>query len=329
MNIKRDMSVNPSTYLIDISGVCNLKCPLCPQGVGSSEHEQPVKYMALKDFSVIFGKIKPYAKTVTLHNWAEPFLNPEISQIIKLINKEAPDICLHISSNGVILNEEKIKKLSGVKVDFLEISISGVTQDIYEQYHKNGQIKKVFNNLRLLIRNSELEIKKLSIKYIQFDYNILSFFTIEKEILRQIGMEKFPPFVELKIIPGYVTAAVSGYEKKYSVELDKHKSKKIPMKDTCNYPFEQLVVRSDGEVFPCCVVPYDKTYSLGNLLSKEYQDIFTSPKYIEFRESFIKDTNPVCNNCFLITKWHPNLPLDRLLVKALNRLTNKFLSLRK
>lgn len=327
MKSKSDMFARPSTYIIDICGRCNLKCPLCPQGAGILGHEQPVKYMSQQDFETIFGRIKPSAKSISLHNWSEPFLNPEVSQIIKFLNKEAPDIFLHISSNGVILNEERIKKLSGARIDLLEISISGVTQDIYKKYHKNGEIKKVLNNIKLLIKNKDLEIKKLSVKYLQFDYNILPYFTIKGEILKGLGIDKFPPFVELKIIPGYVTAAVSGYEEKYPAVLGKHKSKKIPMKDTCNYPFEQLVIRSDGEMFPCCVVPYDQNFSLGNLLTMESKDFSTSPKYNEFRESFVNGTNPVCNSCYLITKWYPDLPFDRMIVKALNRLTNKFLSL--
>lgn len=326
MSTNRKLSENPSTYLIDISGVCNLHCSLCPQGMGFPEHEQPVKYMPLQNFETIFRKIKPYAKAITLHNWAEPFLHPEISKIIKLINSEAPDIFLHISSNGVILNEEKIRKLSGLKIDFLEISISGVTQDIYERYHKNGELKKVINNIRLLINNKEMEIKKLSIKYLQFNYNIQSYFTIKSAILELLGIDKLPPFVELKIIPGYVTAAVLGYEEKYPV-VEKQQSKKTPMKYACNYPFEQLVVRSDGEIFPCCVVPYDKKLSLGNLLSMESKDFSTSLKHNEFKESFVNGTNPVCNSCYLITQWYPDLPFDRVVVKALNRLTNKFISL--
>lgn len=328
MNNIRDLSTRPSTYIIDICGICNLKCTLCPQGVGVSGHDQPVRYMPYQNFETIFGKIKAYAKHVSLHNWSEPFLHPDISKIIKFINREAPDVYLHISSNGVILNEERIKKLSGAKIDFLEISISGLTQEVYEKYHKNGQIKKVISNVGLLIKNHELEIKKLSIKYLQFEYNISSYFTIKKELLKQLGIEKFPPFVELRIIPAYVTAAVAGYEKKYPTELVECETKRIPMKDTCNYPFEQLVIRSDGELFPCCVVPYDQNFSIGNLLATGSQDFASSQKYVDFRESLIKGMNPVCNSCNLITRWKPNLPIDRRFVKGVNRLTNKFLSLK-
>jgi len=279
--------------------------------------------MSFENFVTVFNKVKSHAKIVTLHNWAEPFLNPNTSKIIKFINKEAPGVTLHISSNGASLNEEKVRLLSGAKIDFLEISISGVTQDVYERYHKSGKIDKVFDNIRMLINNNELVIEKLSIKYIQFDYNILSYFTIKKSILKQLGIERFPPFLELKIIPGYVTAAVQGFEKKYPAQPGAPKSKKTPMKDDCNYPFEQLVVRSDGEVFPCCVVPYQKTFSLGNLLVSELNDIFLSETYRAFRESFIKGTNPVCNNCFLITTSPSDLPFDRFLVTALNRIINK------
>lgn len=325
MNLKREMSIRPSNYIIDISGRCNLSCPLCPQGTGLSE--QPIKNMSLQNFETIFKKIRAYATTITLHNWSEPFLNPEIAQIIKFINKEAPDIFLHISSNGVVLNEERIKKLSGAKIDFLEISISGLTQNVYEKYHKNGHINRVFNNIGLLIKRRDINIKKLSIKYLQFDYNIVSYFKLKNELLKNINLTQLPEFVRIDIIPGYVTAAVSDFEKKYSTELYSQNTKRIPMKDTCNYLFDQLVIRADGEMFPCCVVPYEQKYSVGNILTMEYDEFFSSQKYLAFRETFLAGANPVCNSCYIITKLNSELSFEKLLTKGLNRLTNKFLSL--
>lgn len=281
--------------------------------------------MSLQNFGVILKKIRPHAKIITLHNWAEPFLNPEIAQMVKLLNKEAPDAFVHISSNGVTLSQERMNKLSGARIDLLEISISGLTQDIYEKYHKNGHIKRVFNNIGLLIKNREIEIKKLSIKYLQFEYNVVSYFTLKNEILKNLGLERLPSFVELNIVPGYITASVSGFEEKYSIDLDKN-TKKTLMKQTCNFLFEQLVIRSDGEIFPCCVVPYQQSYSLGNLLAMEFDEFFSSPRYVSSRKSFLEGTNQACNSCYVITKWQP-VPFDRFLVKSFNRLTIKLLNL--
>jgi MoaA/NifB/PqqE/SkfB family radical SAM enzyme len=151
MNNIRDLSSGPSQFIIDICGLCNLKCPLCPQGVGVSGHDQPVRYMTFANFKTIFRRIHSRAKYISLHNWSEPFLHPEMPAIIKLINTEAPNVFLHISSNGVILNKDRIEKLSGLKIDWLEITISGLTQEVYEKYHKNGKLSQVIKNIGILI----------------------------------------------------------------------------------------------------------------------------------------------------------------------------------
>jgi radical SAM protein with 4Fe4S-binding SPASM domain len=324
----RDLSSGPSQFIIDICGLCNLKCPLCPQGVGVSGHDQPVRYMSFTNFKTIFRRIKQRAKYISLHNWSEPFLHPEMPSIIKLINEEAPDAFLHISSNGVILNKDRIEKLSGLKIDWLEITISGLTQDVYEKYHKNGRLSRVIANIGLLIDSKEISIKKLSIKYLQFEYNIVSYYSIRDELLRILQLKKFPAFVEINIVPAYVTASVAGYEKKYDMKFDEGEFIRTPMATSCNYPFEQLVIRSDGELFPCCVVPYDKQFSVGNILDIECTDFSKGEKYIEFRRSLIEGRNEVCNSCNLITRCDKGISIDRRLVKELNWMTNKVIGLK-
>src|SRR5687768_8796297 len=85
----------PYIYTIDTGNYCNLRCPLCPTGYHGLERPQAV--MNLQNYETILEKIRPYAIEAILHNWGEPFLNPDILPIIRATKKAG--IGTTISSN--------------------------------------------------------------------------------------------------------------------------------------------------------------------------------------------------------------------------------------
>jgi hypothetical protein len=76
------------------------------------------------------------------------------------------------------------------------------------------------------------------------------------------------------------------------------------------------------------VVPYDKQFSVGNILNIHCTDFSEGEKYIEFRRSLISGKNEVCNSCNLITRCDKGISIDRRLVKELNWMTNKVIGLK-
>jgi radical SAM protein with 4Fe4S-binding SPASM domain len=70
-----------------------------------------------------------------------------------------------------------------------------------------------------------------------------------------------------------------------------------PEGSKCDRPYEWVQVQSGGNVYPCCQIA--QRYSVGNVQDKSFEDVWNSPKFVEFREG-LKNGNPnrwceVCN----------------------------------
>ena len=55
---------------IEITNVCNLNCPFCPQIKREKE------FMTIENFTTIINKIKNYNNHIYLHINGEPLMNP-------------------------------------------------------------------------------------------------------------------------------------------------------------------------------------------------------------------------------------------------------------
>lgn len=80
---------NPTTYIIGLTNVCHLKCPLCETGA-RIDTGRTKGYMDYNLAEKIVNKIKDYALWVWLHNWGGV-----TSHFCKYLNK--PDKLLELS----------------------------------------------------------------------------------------------------------------------------------------------------------------------------------------------------------------------------------------
>ncbi len=142
----KDIIINPKKVRIDASTACQLDCTGCYMrlnnygGVGKG-------FLLCDDF-VRFLERNPQVKEVELSNNGEPFLNPEIEQIIYEAYNRGVSLTF---SNGVNFNnvsKAAIEYLVKYKVRHINISIDGVKQEIYQKYRRNGNISKVIENIR-------------------------------------------------------------------------------------------------------------------------------------------------------------------------------------
>ena len=91
--------MKPFTYIVEVAGSCNLRCPSCPQG-NSRQADHPKGFMDVDLFRKIIGKMahEPVCvQTVALYNWGEALLHPKLPELINIV-KNHNFIC-NISSN--------------------------------------------------------------------------------------------------------------------------------------------------------------------------------------------------------------------------------------
>ena len=105
--------------ILEISSICTLKCTICP--VGKSRPKRFKSLMSLDLIKKILTENKNI-KTIYLEGWGEPLVHPQLEDILKLINTDAPSINIYITTTAELLDKAKIDML--LKYNIYEIQFS-------------------------------------------------------------------------------------------------------------------------------------------------------------------------------------------------------------
>ena len=138
----------PVNMRVDASTVCQLNCTGCymrlenngTAGSGNLRLAQMESFLALN----------PGIKEIELSNSGEAFLNPELPDILALLHRHGIKAQFWNGVNFNSVSDRALRALVDCAVESITISIDGVTQEVYEQYRRNGRIDKVYANIRKL-----------------------------------------------------------------------------------------------------------------------------------------------------------------------------------
>ena len=157
----------PNFYIIEPTRVCNYKCFMCPNRLYKKSEKGHMNYELFKK---IIDDISKHALGIQLYWMGEPFLHPDIIDMIKYV-KENTKAFLTISTNGSLLNKTTISLLNKTKLDQLIIDVdSGYSDKIYALIRKGGEFENITNNINMLIdSNKSIQI---ILQFIKFKVNI-------------------------------------------------------------------------------------------------------------------------------------------------------------
>jgi MoaA/NifB/PqqE/SkfB family radical SAM enzyme len=266
----------PFHTLIDIANTCNLKCPYCPTGrrQNSGRTQRIIDIDLLEAFLDQIGK---YLIMADLFNWGEPLLHPHIENIVRMFHKR--NIFQQISSNLNIRNKHVLEKVCDAGLDFLIVSISGITQEIYEKYHQGGDIDLVWDNLRYIIsykKKSKYFNPIIELKYLIFKYNTHQ---IEKAriLAKKIGVDIFR-----------VCYAGGPEDEIISVNEEKKNLLYPGRGNLCSQLWSTIVLNSDGGIAPCCFLYFrdDDFAEFSQSNNFNIKDIMSNQKYVAARRMF-------------------------------------------
>lgn len=281
----RHHSVRSSDYYfsIDVVGACSVKCPSCP--VGNAETAMPKGLMSVETFTDILEKISREHKgekvAIELYNWGESVLHPDLPKLIR-ITKGFGFLCVMSNNLNQVRDMRAVVK---AEPDVMRCSISGFTNDIYQQTHAGGDVNMVKSNLFLLRSlldkyDSDITVEVAHLVYrhnfqedfdqirllcnelkFSFNWTFAVMMPIEKAI--QCVEGEVPPSVK-KINDMLVTAP-----KKYA-ELSKRYRTEYP---DCPQWLDRTIINWDGSVPLCCGV-YDYEYNIAeNFLEASRADL--------------------------------------------------------
>jgi MoaA/NifB/PqqE/SkfB family radical SAM enzyme len=136
-------------YLIELNTNCNLRCSLCTVGNRDGyEYNHGNFLMEMDMLEKVLDKMKaenPGAIVCPYGN-GEPMLHPQLPECIAAIKKRGFRCECATNLNHV----NRLEDFMSARPDFVIVSVSGFTQEVYEKSHRGGNIERWKENLHKL-----------------------------------------------------------------------------------------------------------------------------------------------------------------------------------
>ena len=277
---------------------CNLRCPECPSGLRSfTRPTGMLKRDFFKDTIDELGKDLTY---LIFYFQGEPYLNPDFLDMVKYANNKK--IYTATSTNAHYLNDEMAKKTIESGLDRLIISIDGTTQDVYQQYRVGGNLEKVLEGARNIVKwKKEL---KSNTPLVIFEFLVVKPNEHQIEDVKKLGKEIGVDEVAFKTAQIYDYENGSNliptidYYSRYAKQDDGKYTIKNKMLNHCWKLWHSCVITWDGAVVPCCF-DKDAQHQLGDLKEMTFKKLWQDGKYKNFRTALLKSRSEIdiCKNC--------------------------------
>lgn len=172
-------------WQIELTTRCPLKCRMCVRSGFKDWHSGDMSYDNFK-------KLTPYLKDVervVLEGWGESLLHKNLTEIIRLVKAEGPEVGFITSGKG--LDKAYISELINAGVDFIGFSLSGGSPRTHNFIRVNSDFEvllqdiKTFNEIKA---GRKLKKPKLHIVYLMLMDNIFEIPSLIG-IAKSIGIE--------------------------------------------------------------------------------------------------------------------------------------------
>ena len=278
----------PFPYMVDIelTNHCNFSCLFC----GQQTMKRPKGFMSRETFEKVVDECAEHNTPIRLIRWGEPLLHPEVIEFCRYIKEKG--LPLHITTNGSLLTEDKMKAFIDMGLDSIIFSFQGVNKEGYEEMrgehydqlveniHKfvdmKGDRKPYIHITSTMTTEAPMEIKRFKDKW-----DIVDEVTTGKTNLSRIN-------------PAQIRA------------LDKLK-KLVCLNDTvdrnyrpCTEVLQKLSVDWDGKVSACCA-DWDNFMTVGHI-DETLEYIWHNSKDLKIYRKLLKEMKhnslTMCSVCF-------------------------------
>jgi len=305
---------NPLFLHIEPTGVCNLKCTMCPR---TESITRELRHMKFEQFKSICDAIDPIF--VAFVGFGEPLLNPQILDMVHYsVGKR---IVSRISTNATMLNTQRSREIIQSKLHQIWFSVDSPTAENFEKIRVGADFAKIIEDIKEFCVIAKEEKSKIVITVN---------FTITKDNVHEVPQMVNFCYEELSIRPTFArgygydieaqqrralqnTPEIQGFLEEGVRRAQAYKLSnveqnlqtiiydlKYPLdgQGPCYFPYYVIAVSWDGKVSPCCLF-YDYQMNLGNVKERSFEEIWNGKAYQRFRmklKTHRQDIN-ICNTC--------------------------------
>ena len=278
---------------------CNLRCPECPSGLRA--FSRPTGMLENDFFKQTIDDIHSHLLYLIFYFQGEPYLNPAFLDMVKYASSKK--IYTATSTNAHYLTDEHARKTVESGLDRLIISIDGTTQDVYKQYRVGGNLDKVMEGARNIIKWRKQLNSKTPFVFFQFLVVKHNEHQIEdiKRIAKEIGVDevrfKTAQVYDYENDPNQLIPSIDKFSR-YKKSADGTYVPKNKLANQCWKLWHANVITWDGLVVPCCF-DKDAMHQLGNLKNQTMSEVWKNDNYKQFRSELMKSRRniDICSNC--------------------------------
>lgn len=155
--------------------LCNLACfkAVCHKDSGIL-NTRTRKIFPLAEFKSLLDQVGNHLNRLDFFNYGDPFVHPQATDMIAHVKERYPHIYLYTSTNGLMLDDEKIKKIVHSGLDEITFSVDGVDQETYARYRQGGDFKKALAIMTKFVAERDRlgrETPFINWRYILFKWN--------------------------------------------------------------------------------------------------------------------------------------------------------------
>jgi MoaA/NifB/PqqE/SkfB family radical SAM enzyme len=282
----------PLFIQFDLNRLCNLRCVHCLQRYPEhlkrySGGQNPLSWKGYQ--RVVLESEEFDCPSLTLCGINEPLIMPDMEEYIKYAHKHG-FIDIMINTNGVLLTEERSKRILDCGLTRLRFSLDAASLDSYRKIRGRDDYDQVIKNIELFLKLKKDGGYKLPITGANFcklslnEHEEDKFLDFWRDKVDIVTTQTFTPLVSEK--EGYSLYPSDQFDQKESLEQFK-----------CAQPFQRVVVR-DYVIYPCCYIGND--LKIGDLKTDTIYRAWNSKKMrniSDLHKTGQYKKNKTCNYC--------------------------------
>lgn len=298
----------PVRAQIEVTNRCNLRCVMCPLSDPDYAPEGGYRHLTVEAFGTLLDHLGN-PSSISLQGLGEPLLNPWLPELVALATLRG--LTVSFVTNGMLLTQQKARQLIEAGLHRVVFSVDGSSEATFQTIRRGGQLERLLQNIRGFVEvrdqhsvaRPEVGVMTVAMKENQHEI---------PEIIEQLSAIGVHDFTVKHILEGAGAESAQGALDEDEVQrlrqallrtvartgarvqMPASATMNHPATRTCNWPFEAVYVKVNGDVGPCCF-GFDAIHS--NALEADGDAVWNSAPLRRFREDFVTGIPDLCVRC--------------------------------
>ena len=278
---------------IELSQICNLRCPMCTHGIPDVRQRYITKdRLGWELYTRIILEGEAHGcPSMSPQGIDEPLLTPDLERYIRFAADHGY-LDIMMNTNATLLTEERSRKLLDAGLTRLRFSLDAVTKETYEIMRVGARYDSTMRNVERFLelrRRGGYALPVIGVSFCKTKLN---------EHEEAAFIRRWEQAVDFVTIQEFIPPDTEGDYSAFYPSQSKLREE-MAFEFRCVQPWQRVVIRNTGEVCPCCAM-FSNELSLGNVREHSVADLWNGPAMRELRELHRAGQyarNAVCLKC--------------------------------